>query len=165
MLQDLIEELIGEEIEDETDASLSPQPHTTLDSAGPKPNTHRKRRGTNARQRITQQAQFLNYITERRQTKTPSAHLGSEFVFVVCSTLRAKHPDVFGPLRFDDGALEAFVQGCRVMVFDATNAASSVEFPYCIVEFERAVAEPFIVLQVCDFANFVGNNLMRILCE
>jgi hypothetical protein len=43
------------------------------------------------------------------------------------------------------------VQGCRVAVFDAGNAAASVAFPHVLVEFERPVAAPFIVLQVRGF--------------
>ena len=39
-------------------------------------------------------------------------------------------------------------QGCRVAVFDAGSAAASVAFPHVLVEYERSVAAPFIVLQV-----------------
>ncbi len=108
--------------------------------------SHRKRRETHTQQKITQQAQFLNYITEKRQL--PSSRVGSETVLVVCATLRAKHPDVFGALRFGDGSLEAYVQGCRVAVFDAGSTAGSVAFPHVLVEYERSVTAPFIVLQV-----------------
>jgi hypothetical protein len=116
VIQDLIEELIGEEIEDETDASLSPTHHQNHvaghESSGVKAHSHayshRKRRESITQQKITQQAQFLNYITEKRQLN-PSSRVGSETVLVVCATLRSKYPDVFGAKKFGDGALEAYV--------------------------------------------------------
>jgi hypothetical protein len=95
---------------------------------------------------VPQQVQFLNYISEKRLTT--SASIGAETVLVVCATLRAKHPDIFGPLKFSDGALEAYVQACRTAVFDAGDASASVAFPHVLCEFERAVAAPFVVLQV-----------------
>lgn len=148
LLQDLIEELIGEEIEDETDASLSPSLPAAAhahDSTA-KLQLVRKRRDTVTKQKSTQQVQFLNYICEKRQTKSPA--VGSETVLVICATLRAKHAELFGPLKFGDGALENYIQHCRVTVFDATDSSSGVSFPHVICEFERAVTTPFIVLQV-----------------
>ncbi len=101
------------------------------------------------KQKSTQQVQFLNYISEKRQTN--SAVVGSETVLVICATLRAKHPDLFGPLKFGDGALESYIQHCRVTVFDASDPSNSISFPHVICEFERAVTTPFIVLQVRAF--------------
>ena len=153
LLQDLIEELIGEEIEDETDASLSPSLPAAAhahDSTA-KLQLVRKRRDTVTKQKSTQQVQFLNYISEKRQTK--SAAVGSETVLVICATLRAKHADLFGPLKFGDGALESYIQHCKVTVFDSTDSSSGVSFPHVICEFERAVATPFIVLQVRAFVH------------
>ena len=88
----------------------------------------------------------MNYITEKRQTT--SASVGAETVLVVCATLRAKHPDMFGPLKLGDGDLESYVRGCRVVLLDAADSSSSVAFPHVLCEFERAVGEPFLVLQV-----------------
>jgi len=204
--QDLIEELIGEEIEDETDASLSPSASVTRASesgggvgggkaAGggkthvrpkllavdgpaclcvvtcdhgvtcdhcvtcsavshpPLRAQHRCPRPEAAAQLLRRnqtgapltsipisciqhapppQVQFLNYITERRQAPKSSIGPGGgivssvpvacvccvlvssteipfslETVLVVSATLRSKHPEVFGPLKFSDGALEA----------------------------------------------------------
>jgi hypothetical protein len=153
LLQDLIEELIGEEIEDETDASLSPslpaaaQPQDTA----AKLQLVRQRRNSVTKPKCTQQVQFLNYISEKRQTT--SAAVGSETVLVICAALRAKHADLFGPLKFGDGALENYIQHCRVTVFDATDSSSGVSFPHVICEFERAVTTPFIVLQVRAFVH------------
>jgi hypothetical protein len=151
LLQDLIEELIGEEIEDETDASLSPSLPTAAHALDTSAKLHvvRKRRETVTKQKSTQQVQFLNYISEKRQTK--SAAVGSETVLVVCATLRAKHPDLFGPLKFGDGALESYIQHCKVTVFDASDSSNSISFPHVICEFERAVSTPFMVLQVRAF--------------
>jgi hypothetical protein len=97
-------------------------------------------------QKATQQVQFLNYITEKRQA--PSSVLGAETVLVVCATLRAKHSDIFGPLKLDDAALESYVQSCRVAVYDAADSSSTVSFPHALAEFERSVSAPFIILQV-----------------
>ncbi len=147
--QDLIEELIGEEIEDETDASLSPTSAAGQEGGSSKLPHVRKRRDTVTKRSVPQQVRFLNYITEKRLTS--SASIGAETVLVVCATLRAKHSDIFGPLKFSDGALESYVQGCRTAVFDAADVSSSVAFPHVLCEFERAVAAPFVVLQVRGF--------------
>jgi hypothetical protein len=94
----------------------------------------------------------LNYITEKRQA--PSSALRAETVLVVCATLRAKHADIFGPLKFSDGALESYIRSCRVVIFDAADSSSSVVFPHVLSEFERSVGAPFIVLQARAFVMF-----------
>jgi len=163
-MEDLIEELIGEEIEDETDASLSPSVTRASEGGGVAAGKgsggsraavrihpseldidargQRRRRNSSAE---TKQVQFLNYITERRQA--PTSSIGAETVLVVSAALRSKHADVFGPLKFSDGALEAYIQSCRVTVFDAANSSSTVSFPHALSEFDQSVSAPFIVLQ------------------
>ena len=58
--QDLIEELIGEEIEDETDASMSPSPHAVShEGGGVKPHHVRKRRETVTKRSVRAPAAYL----------------------------------------------------------------------------------------------------------